>query len=322
MGVGYVITSCQREDNLIIEGTDVPIKMAAYSEWPVIAKALETEPYTKDIVVWAEWTAQNPAQTVSNVFGLNGTKVYCENGAWSYSPTRFWYPAHYEFAAAAPASLFTSSHKKDGDNNNGIARGSFTRNTLELLFDGGFNLKEQQQELLVAFTQQENSNGAIVEEGQSVEINLQHQLVKLNIKAKTDETDKTYTITNFELSGIHSVATRVDFRQNTDGTIGAEWKFGDQTGAYLTKQGSFNTEIVNDLLVFPESTDVTIKITFNETYAAGGSATITKSLTFDADWDPGRVYTYELNIKSNSIIIGEPTVTAWQDGESIGDITM
>ena len=324
LGVGYVITSCQREDHLLPEPTDIPINFSATSEWPEITKGLidGISDFIGDgVVVWGGWTTGNTNLDNPVAFGENGTKVYYapdESQMWSYSPIRYWYQANYLFASAAPASLFTATHVKDGDTNSGYI-GSLGGNSLTLNFGTqGFDLSSRQEDIMIAFTQIDNTEGNNI----NVDIMLQHQLALINLDVKTAETGVSFKITQVKMSGNHSAATSATFTK-TAGGINNLWHYTELTGTYKTANGiavdvtSTASRLFENLLVFPEENcSVTISLQCSETHVigegkTGGTKDVTKTVTFTANWVAGKIYTYELDLTSSSIIIGEPTVTDW-----------
>lgn len=322
MGVGYVITSCQREDNLFPQETDFPILVHASSEWPVIPKSPiedESDLAGDGVIVWANNNIS------ANVFGQYGTKAYyVAGGNWTYSPTRYWQMANYTFAAVAPASYFAPSYKNVGDSQNGSLRGFMgTDNSLTIDFgETGFNLNSTQADMMYTFENVDNLSG----EGMGVvNIDLNHMFALLNIDFTSDTPDKSFSIESITIYGNHkSVKGNLTLNGNTGNEQALRGCLQDVTtvsGYYAQYNrpssnndawniiGNVQSRLVEELIVFPE--DLTqcplfVKVVYN-----GGRERIINLST--NKWEMGKVYTYLLAV--DGIEIGEPDVTDWTDGD-------
>ncbi len=322
MGVGYVITSCQREDNLFPQETDFPILVHASSEWPVIPKSPiedESDLAGDGVVVWA-----NNDISV-NVFGQYGTKVYyVAGGNWTYSPTRYWQMANYTFAAVAPASYFAPSYKNVGDSQNGSLRGFMeTDNSLTIDFgETGFDLNSTQADMMYTFENVDNLSG----EGMGVvNIDLNHMFALLNIDFTSDTPDKSFSIESITIYGNHKSVKGNLTLNGSAGDVetlrGRLWNIttvGDCYAQY-NRPGSENgawditsniqSRLVEKLIVFPEnlaSNPLHVKVVYN-----GGQERV---INLTNEWQMGKVYTYLLAV--DGIEINDPIVTDWTTGEN------
>ena len=348
LAVVCTLSSCRHKDDPVdVSDTLRVIGMSAGVEWPDASKAgaIESESdLTNDgFVVWARWTkddADGANADRSNysgdyasgvnpkVFGAGGTKVYHPD--WTYSPQRYWHRGTYLFAAALPASAFYATHamKNDASVSNGISGSLDDDGKLSL---GSFDLKNNQSDLMVAFTKVDNRSDS--KSGtDKVSLNFEHQLSKLNFKANFDaNNESTITITKVTLYGNSGTASaEFTFDDNetdgkTDGKIVAQWTPGTATTAenyFNQTTRSWSTSgstVIEDLLVFPEECKFTLVVNYTESYA-GASASASQSAQVEAEWESGKVYTYEFTMSSNTIIFGEPEVQPWSDGGKADEI--
>ena len=348
MGVGYVMTSCQREDVLTFEAqhSTFPIEFSAQTDWKPIIKASlfdESELQEKGVIVWANWTKDpndlsyfwgNYSSGSTNlVFGINGTKVSFEDGGWSYSPKQYWYRGTYNFAAAGPADIFKSSYPALTSDLQGVISEDVP--SLNMQFgDKGFDLSEKQEDLVVAFATVDNKKDDVKS---SVLFEMQHQLVLLNLKVYTDVKNTSFTIEKVEISGNHTVATQAQFTKEGDEIISI-WNYDKTiTKPFISKTHSWNVStnnskasepvnLIENLIVFPEADPnklVTIKIYCKETFNDEGEGEfVVRTGNVKANWQAGNTYTYIFSLDRNSILFKEPIVTPWNEGEQIGNITM
>lgn len=323
MGAGYVMTSCQREDDLFPLETDFPILVQASSEWPVIPKAPieNVSGLAGDAVVI--WANNNISK---NVFGQNGTKAYYSaTGNWNYTPTRYWQMANYIFAAVAPASYFSPTYKNASDSNNGSFKGTMgTDNSLTIAFGTtGLDLKNTQLDMMYKFTSVNNPAG---EDQAAVNIILNHMFAQLNIQFTSDTPDKSFNIESITIYGNHkSVKGNLTLNGNTGNEqalikclqdVTTVSDFYAQYNRPSSNNGAWNITsnvqscLVEKLIVFPENltqNPLSVKVVYN-----GGKERII-NLT-NIEWQMGKVYTYLLAV--DGIEIGEPTVTNWINGEN------
>lgn len=322
MGVGYVMTSCQREDDLFPLETDFPILVHASSEWPEISKApiVDASGLAGDgVVIWANNNISK------NVFGQNGTKAYYSStGNWNYSPTRYWQMANYTFASVAPASYFSPTYKNASDTQNGTFKGTMgTDNSLTIAFGTtGLDLQNTQLDMMYKFTSVNNPAG---EDKGAVNITLNHMFAQLNIVFTSDTPDKSFNIESITIYGNHkSVKGNLTLNGNTGNEQALRRCLQDVTtfsGYYAQYNrpssnndawniiGNVQSRLVEKLIVFPEDLTqcpLSVKVVYN-----GGRERIINLST--NKWEMGKVYTYLLAV--DGIEIGEPDVTDWTDGD-------
>lgn len=362
LGVVLLSASCHREDPVEQEHLGIPIQLAADTHWPDLTKGtddlIKDEKDFDGFVVWAnvEWDNSNSI----SVFGGNGTKVYSPN--WDYKPAQYWQMGTYNFAAVLPASVFSATNFSPEDNSIGTYKGEHTvddngNSFLYFDFDDGFDLSQTQTDLMVAFqtaeiTEDQYSaimSGVTDDAPGPVELNFYHQLSLLNftIRNKIEVEGTSFTpsinIKNIKIYGNHTTATSAtstptigqdedgndiivsttDFKfvDDSESNRGAPYyEFDVEDGISIENGKSHN---IQDLLVFPESCNLTVEVTYTEEVNnIETSETITKSATLsNCTWSPGTKYTYSLNISRSEIIFfGEPTVEEWGYGGSAGNI--
>ena len=259
----------------------------------------------------------------SNLFGAYGAEVSYVSSKWTYAPLRYWQPGSYVFAGVMP---------------HGVGEATFnSNNQLTLDFGtGGFNLSENQHDLMVAF---DNQTVLRASEASAVDFDFDHQLSLLSIKGAYKESNGKIRVDKIEVYG-NSAKTKgnmVFAHDGTSNTINATYELDPQSitnsgnvfqtieGAWELLPSATSTEIVSDLLVFPEECEeFYIAVTYTDLYGSTNQVQTTKtSPKLEADWERGKKYTYTFNVNLDHITFAEPTVTNWISGGSVDtDIEM
>lgn len=334
--LGFLLTfaSCQRVD--VPGNSDLPAEDSEPIEFSGITGWLETKadagdgdageddestpiPFDK-FNVWAQ------DGTNYNVFGQSGTEVSTsdEGSTWTYSPVRYWQAGTYDFYAVTPTDKATGSLSADG---------------LSLSFGtDGWNLSVDQTDLLLATTPEVTGRFNTDDTPAPVELTFNHLLSKISFSARNADPDEkvAITVTGIKVYGNSKIAKSMTC-QYVDGTFDVTlgngvastdsdvFKDYEESSVVLTRDYTEEqdkkiysyTDICPGFLVFPESCDLTILVTFTQTYDnyADGAASATKKATITgATWKPGFVYDYKLTVTADAIAMGEPTVKRWTDG--------
>lgn len=322
LGVLYALTSCQRKNDPVPKPVQQrPIELSAATEWPDSKGIIDnvTDLAGDGIVVWAAWSQDlggGITKNDSNVFGENGTKVYFPN--WTYRPTCYWTASTYNFAAALPASVFNATHGHDGNpETDRLVTGTFDGNDLSLIFDN-FDLSGSQTDLIYTFQTVDNTGS----QNPIVSLNFQERLcTQLRIEMTSEiADDKTFSVNEVSVYGLHKsldgeihidseglkeeyLRIRLSDRSDYDSPYTIVTKPAE---ADWTISSGRTTELINELIVFPEAFSETspmyIKIVYDDNHE------LIYTLN-NGEWEAGRIYTYLL--KPESITIGDPVVKPW-----------
>ena len=251
------------------------------------------------------------------------------NGAYAYSPVRYWQVASYSFGGVMPAGDFYTASFSSSDQ-------TITLDFGEEVVEGeegsetktkGYNLAEHQADLMAAFhtvNVQSLSNPApvdfdfdhqlswVVIEAASRNSGLSDeglQINKLTIYGNSPSTEGNIVFTNN--AGEVSVTQTLSEKTNADNpykTLTDGWQ--------LVKPGADGSlvyvALVPQLLVFPEECTFSIEVTYTEN---GVDKTMRGSL--EADWEAGKKYTYKLHIATD--ISFSVTVSGWGDPVPVPD---
>lgn len=312
-----VLTGCKDNSSYAPEpglSEHHPIEFGVSGSLSVESKAPIT--LGADFIAFGDLTIGTSAAV--SVFGDAGQQVAYSNGAWGYSPVRYWQVASYSFGGVMPAGDFYTASFSSSDQ------------TITLDFGEGlgYNLAEHQADLMAAFddvTVQSLSNPEpvhfefhhqlawVVIEAASRNTGLSDeglQISELKIYGNSPSTEGNIVFTNNagEVSVTQTLSAEKTNSGNPYKTFTGEWQLvkpgADGTPVYAT--------LVPQLLVFPEECTFTIEVTYTEN---GIEKTRTGSL--EADWKAGMKYTYKLHIATD--ISFSVTVSGWGEPVPVPD---
>lgn len=221
-----------------------------------------------------------------------------DNSVWAFESPEYWIPGvNYWFKAFYPSVPSAGTLKVDNDDENQ----DFTIDDFDIT---------KQEDIMVAEATASVPNGATCPtDGSVVDLNFKHLLANVTIKAKSQidgvimqkivigsaDTNSTYNGSVWNPSGN---TTSIEYSQPTTLTKGAE--FVDVTNG--------------GILVIPASANnKTLTIQANKTY----------NLKFPTGtWEPGKRYTYTLEIKQDDIIFVDdaPYVEEWDSENATGSV--
>ena len=171
--------SCEREeDSRPVQSSGKPIRFTAECEWPQISKAAIDDIadfQEAGFQVWGYWNQDpnddsNYYEDEKDVFGTYGTVVTYATSSWVCEEENEWYRGYYNFAAVAPEAAVYSP-----ESDNAVLTCSHTAaflpgsedndtkyiNTLSFeTSDQGFDLAQNQIDLMYAFHNEDNSTEA------------------------------------------------------------------------------------------------------------------------------------------------------------------
>lgn len=313
--------SCERVDRPVAQGDGRPILFTADTEWPEITKATL---YDRDDImengfkVWGNWhkDPEDPASYTfdADIFGEEGTLVSRQEGGDSMLPvkTAMWHRGYYCFAAVFPKSFSgatTSSFSK-------ATSGNEYTNELTVDFgNAGFNLAEEQTDLMYAFADVDNS----ANQASKVQMDFFHTFALLDIRLthKGADGSEEVGVKSVSLYGIHSeIKGNLQFVHNS-GSTGVTADFATLLAAsesttednpYYDRE--FTDEsilvfpgetiaIVDNLLVFPETLSEDTALTIKLVLMYGE---LTKEFTVtleDGQWTSGSTNAYEISVDSS-----------------------
>lgn len=322
--------------------------------WPDITKATISnvgDMYGNAIRVWGslENAPADNSYYVSGrdeaVFGIYGTPVLAidknndgiftpsnteSKDAWMYNDEKNWFRGYYSFAAVLPdTDLLESDVIGTFVSSSSVAIGSDGKdvnyvNVLTLDFDdSGFDLAENQIDLMYAFRNIDNSN----ENASSVDLNFNHAFAILNIKQSAQSIANKKMVRDLKIYGIHrSISGNLKFRQEmyeiSDKVSSAirseelsnnmselllegvkatpESPYASFTGAFTTDEEG-NGILINKLLVFPETLSednpLILAIKYTEPAEQGNLVLYEKVARITTGvWSPGSNYTYKIEL--------------------------
>ena len=322
-----VLTGCKDNSSYAPEpglNENHPIEFGVSGSLSVESKAPITS--GADFIAFGDMTISTSAAV--SVFGDAGQQVAYSNGAYAYSPVRYWQVASYSFGGVMPAGDFYTASFSSSDQ-------TITLDFGEEVVEGeegsetktkGYNLAEHQADLMAAFhtvNVQSLSNPA------PVDFVFDHQLSWVVIQAASQNSglsDDGLQISNLKVYG-NSPSTKGDivFTNTADG-VAITYELSDKTTAEhpfktynkswtLVKpnaNGLVYVDLVPQLLVFPEACTFAIEVTYTEN---GIEKTRVGSLA--ANWEAGKKYTYNLHLATD--ISFTVSVTGWGDPEVVPD---
>lgn len=315
------VISCEREDGPAVQEDGRPIVFTAESEWPGITK---TAVYDVETIreagfrVWGSWH-QDPEDQAdyvfdADVFGEEGSVVSLADNGESLVPEEdaMWHRGYYCFAAVFPKSfpgVTTSSFSK-------TASGNEYTNELTVDFgNAGFNLAEEQIDLMYAFADVDNS----ANQASTVQMDFCHTFALLDIRLthKGEDESEEVGVKSVSLYGIHSeIKGDLQLVHNSGSTgvtadfvsLLSEAESTTEDNPYYNREYADEPSrvypgetiaIVDNLLVFPETlledTALTIKLVLMY-------GELTKEFTVtleDGQWTSGSTNAYEISVDSS-----------------------
>lgn len=324
-----VLTGCKDNSSYVPESglnENHPIEFGVSGSLSVESKAPITS--GADFIAFGDMTIATSAAV--SVFGDAGQQVAYSNGAYAYSPVRYWQVASYSFGGVMPAGDFYTASFSSSDQ-------TITLDFGEEVVEGeegsetktkGYNLAEHQADLMAAFhtvNVQSLSNPApvhfefdhqlawVVIEAASRNTGLSNeglQITELNIYGNTPSTEGNIVFTNN--AGKVSVTQTLSAEKTNSGNPYKTFTDGWQ----LVKPGADGKPVyatlVPQLLVFPEECTFYIEVKYTEN---GTEKTRVGSLA--ADWEAGKKYTYKLHIATD--ISFTVSVSGWGDPVPVPD---
>lgn len=326
VGLLLSLVSCNREETSATEYPveyDSPIEFSEIAGW-LDTKADDDQTSINSFKVWA-------MNGNNNVFGSKGDDVSTTDSGttWTYSPVRYWQDGTYNFYAVSPTSLATD--------------GTQTSSGLTLSFGDGWNLLSNREYLLIAANTGE-SRSSQLQNGETpgpVELTFNHMLSQISFSARNaDQTDGVeLAVTSVKIYGNSSTAMSLSGTAGSNEVFNATWVLNtskttqaapfkthplspaqtltkDKTESQETTTYSY-TGICPKILVFPETCDLTVEVSFNQ-IKEGITTPATKTATIrGAKWQSGYNYDYKLAVTADAIkIASDPDVTPWVEGGS------
>lgn len=322
VGVMILFVSCLQDE---ISGNNIPDECVVPIEFSALSGSLEVKSYDLATTVsyiqdngFKVWASSKVGNLTSNeVFSNKGTDVAYkrENTSWTYSPVRYWQPGEYTFMAVSPSSIMTE--------------GELSYDGLTLSFSDGWNLSENQKDILLAVTSgisgESHLNTATVPE--SVPLDFKHQLSLIKFQAKNvDSKEVAVVVTGIRISGNHKTTTAMSY-QLSDSSV--DWTLSGETSGYqslalpesstsISIPKDAYSDITSEILVFPEKCEeLIVEVTFTDTHNGATSVANVKSATIKTEWKAGKQYIYKINISFDTISFDVPTVIDWADGGNI-----
>ena len=284
------LTGCNKKETSPVTGPVISFNAEDAFTKAVVTGVTDIQNDPAGIRVW-DWHTSLAYPNGTHTFDAAGTQVTYSDGAWTYSPLRYWLNGTYDFFAVYPSTL------------------SVTRDANG--FNLGYSIDTQSDVLVASYN---GINGANPPE--SVLLNFEHMLCQLEFAAKSKATDMQAILYGIDIKGAADAATY--------STASSSW-----TGLRSTKEiaytvkGSDNlngvdyTTLETGILMIPQNiSNIEIVVRY---YGADDDNTlspqeVTYSLptsTFSA-WEKGKKYKYLLSVEENGqISFAAPVITDW-----------
>lgn len=286
------LTACEKEPAIVHDGERYPILFGNYETRATAGlDDLKTDGFK--VYAYLKGNTNN-----SHTFEKEVTYSSAQN-VWGYEGLEYWIPgATYWFKAFYPT--VPSAGTLTVDNTSSTQPFTIT----------DFNISEQ-EDIMVATAERTVADGAkLPTNGRNVvDLNFQHLLANVTIKAKS------------QIDGViiqEIVIGRADTNSKYNGSV---WNLSGNTTTLeyskpttLTKGAEFVDVTNGGILVVPASANnKTLTIQANKTY----------KLEFPTGtWEPGKRYTYTLEIKQDDIIFVDdaPYVEEWDSENATGSV--
>lgn len=288
------LASCQQED--APQGVKYPILFGS-TDTRAVADLDDLKDSGFKVYAYFQGTAEG---TGSSTFEKTVT-YYEDDDVWTYEGLEYWISGvNYWFKAFYPAQLTAGTLAVDN---------TVTDDSVQSFTITNFDITKQEDVMVAEATASVPNGATCPTDGSVVNLNFKHLLANVTIKAKSQidgvimqkivigsaDTNSTYNGSVWSLSGN---TTSIEYSQPTTLTKGAE--FVDVTNG--------------GILVIPASTNKkTLTIQANKTY----------NLEFPTGtWEPGKRYTYTLEIKQDDIIFVDdaPYVEEWDSENATGSV--
>ena len=341
-GAMVACISCNREE---ISGADMPVEdgmpiaFFGLQTW-VDTKAGTEDGSEEDITQSLPETFTKFNVWASRVQAVNGEnqpfEVFNETTvektgsgatvAWSYSPIRYWQPGTYNFYAVSPTSISSSIP----------ISGTLTSAGLSLAFGelsgnqySGWDLSQNQVDLLMASNTDFPSHYNL-SENNPVELTFDHILSKLTFSVGNKSTDNDIIVTAIKLYGNHKKATgytsSLSWITDSKSVSNSPFVYTEKRVSLykLESDGQIGySEILKDLLVFPETCKITVEVTLKLDANSSSNGYTKSSGELEVTWTTGKHYHYQIKVAPDNISFSEPKVIDWVDGGKVdSDIEM
>lgn len=317
------LAACSRDE--IVKSNESAIDFDLTTDVSVKTVALTTE--TIDAFqVWAY--TQAPETDGRKAVMENITVSKDDNGAWTYSPKKFWpYDTKLDFYAITPTTLkgsgITPEHQLEVAVSAGSAVVDFAGATNSDQLGEGFNCKNYPD--IVYATAMDMTKETLA--GRAM-MNFRHAMSQLQFKIKnvsSKELELSFAPTSLTIEGLDSkgtytlpmaAATTSDFDiEESHGTwvtsvVEGKENIPHRIEVISEKVGSMTTQLITDAedihTVIPQKKDE-IKINISVAIYQGEFyiTTVTKQIPLEIDWKEGHRYTYTLSA-SELIIPDDP----------------
>ena len=300
-----ILTGCKDHaslDPVHDQAEKYPIRFGISADFDVESKVVIDNSNVHDYSFMALGNLTVAGVQQTDLFGATGAAVLYEDGAWTYSPLRYWQPGTYEFAAVMPYITLPSFSAS---------------NQLILNFTNGYNLASTQADLMVAFDEKTVQSPA---SATPVDFNFEHQLALVSIEGASKDPNTTgIQVTDIKVYGNSAKTTGNMVFTNNQGTISSTYTLTGTTNAAspyktfsaLDEAGTATTHdwnlvaptadgspvydvLIPELIVFPETCTFAIVVNYTEN---GKSKTMTGTLP--ASWEAGKRYTYRFHLASD-----------------------
>ena len=311
------LLSCSRGamDHDVTENK-IPLEFTTSVDWDVKSKALINS--TEDLQSCPVSILANAAVGENVYSTFQNDKLFYENGAWTYGPTKYWiYEAKYFFAAFAP---FASGDAANKLSNGSVSFSDYDNNPV--LAISGYNTIQRNpndsrtEDLLVAHSVRDNTSS---DDYSTVALDFKHILSSVSFRIRNTTNNNIVEIRDIKLSGLlykcdivlNTSSVAMQISDETGQAVSAD-RIGTSQNPFLPKGMSeadykllFDCEILTLLpQTLYENDD--IKLTFKVHTASNTNGTdyMLKLGNIETlrKWEAGKKYDYSISITSTDIL--------------------
>ena len=167
-------------------------------------------------------------------------------------------------------------------------------------------------------------------ENNPVELTFDHMLSKLTFSVGNKSTDNDIIVTAIKLYGNHKTATgytpSLSLVADSKSVSNSPFVYTEKRVSLskLESDGQIGySEILKDLLVFPETCKITVEVTLKLDANSSSNGYTKSSGELEVTWATGKHYHYQIKVAPDNISFSEPKVINWVDGGKVdSDIEM
>ena len=332
------LTGCNKKETSPVTGPVISFNAEDAFTKAVVTGVTDIQNDPAGIRVW-DWHTSLAYPDGTHTFDAAGTQVTYSDGAWSYSPARYWLNGIYSFAAVYPWTVSGATYEA-------VSGGA------PVLTVPAFDVTTQ-NDLLVAINNGPDGSGINgLTHPDYVTLDFKHVLTRINFRITQSEKDEIndYYVTKVELTGVknkrtYSATPNLDEAGNVT-SLTEVWNPSNQgneetisfakdfDSIHLKGENGGIIELTawgeDGLLLIPQEIDGQMKIRVYYRYDLSGDADGNGTATYsdiiipdypDYPWQSGKRITYIVPLAHQmDIVIGVPTIEPWKSPQQGGTV--